>query len=216
MIEIDYKKATALDPLNIDADLFHLPEHNAKIDTIMIRQLGTKAVRNFYRTDVANNEAAYAILRDFDFIASSLDRHGLNPMVEVDGLEDAMIQAGFAGNSVPRGTITTYSSINPDGEQRRSFTGSQEENVFIDSLKTSFYALEVALNGLARLTVCSDRVDVTHALDTSTAAMQEMTNSMISVMRNISPAIFTTQIPKCGSEAEHPAPAGVCLCTLRE
>lgn len=194
MIEIDYKKATELDPLGIDADLFHLPEYNERADVLMIRQLGEKAVGNFRKTSVENMEESYAVLRDLDFIASSLDRHGFNPTSEVDGLEGAMVWAGFMGDSTPRGTITTYAGINPDGERRRSFTGSKEEDIFIDSLKVSFEELEVAMNGLARLTSRSDDVDFTHSLDKSTLAMQTMTNSTVAVMRNIPPEIFTGQI----------------------
>ena len=194
MIEIDYKKATELDPLGIDADLFHLPEYNERADILMIRQLGEKAVGNFRKTSVENTEESYAVLRDLDFIASSLDRHGFNPTSEVDGLEGAMVWAGFMGDSTPRGTITTYAGINPDGERRRSFTGSKEEDIFIDSLKVSFDELEIAMNGLARLTSRSDDVDFTHSLDKSTLAMQTMTNSTVAVMRNIPPEIFTGQI----------------------
>lgn len=194
MIEIDYKKATELDPLGIDADLFHLPEYNERADVLMIRQLGEKAVGNFRKTSVENTEESYAVLRDLDFIASSLDRHGFNPTSEVDGLEGAMVWAGFMGDSTPRGTITTYAGINPDGERRRSFTGSKEEDVFIDSLKVSFDDLEIAMNGLARLTSRSDDVDFTHSLDKSTLAMQTMTNSTVAVIRNIPPEIFTGQI----------------------
>lgn len=194
MIEIDYKKATELDPLGIDADLFHLPEYNERANVLMIRRLGEKAVGNFRKTSVENMEESYAVLRDLDFIASSLDRHGCNPTSEVDGLEDAMVWAGFASDSTPRGTITTYAGINPDGERRRSFTGSKEEDIFIDSLKVSFEELEAAMSGLARLTSRSDDVDFTHSLDKSTLAMQTMTNSTVAVMRNIPPEIFTGQI----------------------
>lgn len=194
MIEIDYKKTTELDPLNLDGDLFHLPEYNAKANTLMICQLGKKAVGNFRKAGIENREEAYAALRDLDFITSSLDRHGLKPMAEVDGLEDAMLWAGFVGDSVPRGTITTYAGVNPDGERRRSFTGSKEEDIFIDSLKVSFDELEIAMNGLSRLTLRSGGSDVIRSLDESTSAMQTMTNSTVSVMRNIPPTIFTGQI----------------------
>lgn len=50
MTEIDYKKATELDPLNIDADLFYLPEYNERANVLMIRRLGEKAVGNFRKT----------------------------------------------------------------------------------------------------------------------------------------------------------------------
>ena len=87
MIEIDYKKTTELDPLNLDGDLFHLPEYNAEANTLMICRLGKKAVGNFRKVGIENGEEAYAALRDLDFVASSLDRHGLKPMAEVDGLD---------------------------------------------------------------------------------------------------------------------------------
>jgi len=194
MIEIDYKKTTELDPLNIDADLFHLPEYNAKTNVLMVRRLGHKAVSNFRKNDTGNSEEAYAALRDLDFIASSLDRHGLNPMTEVEGLEEAMIWAGLVGDSAPRGTITTYAGVNPYGERRRSFTGTEEEDIFIDSLKVSFDDLELAMNGLARLTSQSNDIDFMHSLDKSTSAMQTMTNSTVSVIRSIPPTVFTGQI----------------------
>lgn len=93
MTEIDYKKAAEIDPLNIDADLAHLPEYNAEADTRILCRLAQKATRNFHGASIESREEAYAVLRDLDFIASSLDRHGLNPMKEVEGLEDAMIWA---------------------------------------------------------------------------------------------------------------------------
>lgn len=194
MTEIDYKKAAELDPLNIDADLAHLPEYNAEADTRTLCQLGQKAIRNFRGASVEKIEEVYAVLRDLDFIASSLDRHGLDPMKEVEGLEGAMIWAGFVGDSVPRGTITTYAGINPDGERRRSFTGSEEEALFIDSLKVSFDELEIAANSIADLTSHSKNGAFVHSLDTSTSAMQTMTNSTVAVMRNIPPTVFTGEI----------------------
>lgn len=194
MTEIDYKKAAEIDPLNIDADLAHLPEYNAEADTRTLCQLGQKAIRNFRRASIEKSEEAYAVLRDLDFIASSLDRHGLDPMKEVEGMEDAMIWAGFAGDSTPRGTITTYAGMNPDGERRRSFTGSEEEALFIDSLKVSFDELEIAANNIARLTSHSKNSAFVHSLNTGTSAMQTMTNSTVAVMRNIPPAIFTGEI----------------------
>lgn len=194
MTEIDYKKATELDPLNIDADLAHLPEYNAEVDTRTLCRIGQKAIHNFRKASIEKSEEAYAVLRDLDFIASSLDRHGLDPMKEVEGLEDAMIWAGFVGDSAPRGTITTYAGMNPDGERRRSFTGSKEEALFIDSLKISFDELEVATNSIARLTSYSKNGAFIHSLDTSTSAMQTMTNSTVAVMRNIPPTVFTGEI----------------------
>lgn len=194
MTEIDYEKASEIDPLNLDGDLFHLPEYNAKANTFMMCQLGKKAVGNFRKAGIESREEAYAILRDLDFVASSLDRHGIKPMAEIDGLEEAMSWAGSAGDSVPRGTITTYAGINPYGERQRSFTGSQEENIFIDSLKASFDELEIAMNSLSRLTMCSGESEVICSLDESISAVQTMTNSTVSVMRKISPTIFTGQI----------------------
>lgn len=95
MIEIDYKKAAKIDHLNIDADLACLPEYNAEADTRALCRLGQKAIRNFRETSVEKSEEAYAVLRDLDFIASSLDRHGLDLMKEVEGMEDVMVWSGL-------------------------------------------------------------------------------------------------------------------------
>lgn len=194
MTEINYRKIAELDPLKLDADLHSLPEYNAAGNTVMIRKLGAKATQNFPESGLASSEDAYAVLRDLDFIASSLDKHGLNPFTEIDHLEETMLRAGLAGTSIPRGTITTYAGANPDGERRRSFTGTDEETVFIDSLKISFNELEIAMRNLAGITPQSSSTDFVDLLNESTSATQTMTNSIVSVMRSVPPAIFTGQI----------------------
>ena len=194
MIELDYRKIAELDPLAIDEDILDLPRLNDKNLPLQLARLGSKMVANFYTLGVETPEEGYAALRDFDFLASSLDRANVNPFTRVDGLEGAMLDAGNLAKSVPRSTITTYAGANPTDERRRSFTGSQEENVFLDSLKTSFDELEIAFNAVASLGRTQGVGARIKALDASTEAMKTMIKCMVDVKRVIAPAYFTDHI----------------------
>jgi hypothetical protein len=194
MREIDYQKITELDPLHVDADIADMPVLNRHEQTDSIVKLGRKMVEAFPGINTESYEESYAALRDLDFVASSLNRHGLNPFSEVKDLEYAMVEAGAAAGSVPRGTITTYVATNPSGARQRSFTGSEEEGVFLANLKSSFDALEVAFHSISGLRPGSEEVHVQNALTATTAAMQIMVSSMIAVKRSVAPHYFTGQI----------------------
>jgi len=194
MTEFNYQKIAGLDPLGIDEDIFDLPQLNRTCNSTQLVNLGAKMARSFYDIGLGTAEEGYAALRDLDFVASSLDRAGVNPFSYVPRLEEAMLDAGDMAESVPRSTITTYAGANPDGVRRRSFTGSQEEDVFIASLRTSFDELEVALVGLGRLKKEEQAHAYAGTLDISANAVQTLVASMVKVKRTISPEFFTHNI----------------------
>lgn len=194
---LSYDNITSLDPLSLDSALRELPELNRNVDTTTIRKIAHAGIRALQLHPPTGIEEGLACLRDLDFLASSLDRHGVNPFEQVDGLEDAMIHAGDVASSVPRSTITTYAATNPTDERRRKFTDTPEEDIFLDSLKYSFDALDLSLMSLARLRLTQGRMDfdkITSSLEAANQGVRTLIDSMVSVKRTISPECFTNTL----------------------
>lgn len=93
---------------------------------------------------------------------------------------------------MPRSTITTYAGANPDGARRRSFTGSTQEELFIDGLKSSYVRLEIATQAMSRVDLDDPaKRGLAQALEAASHGMDAMIGSIIDVRRNISPEYFT-------------------------
>lgn len=105
------------DPLELDGVLRELPQHNEISDIHWLLATANMAVEKVVLLDAPDRTVATASLRDLDFIAGSLLRHGSDPFADVSGLEAAMISMGSAADTVPRGTIATYAAANPTGDR---------------------------------------------------------------------------------------------------
>jgi hypothetical protein len=171
-----------------------LPDLNTRGDIEGLREATahTSGVLRDYPID--DPADALAIIRDADFLTSSLLRHGENPFEGNPSLEEKLIQAGLVANTVPRGTVFTYAAANPTGERRRSFTGSPEEDAFISAVARSVLALDGAVDKMGGISSFSTDQQLQGALSDSSEAMDEMIRSIVEVMRAVPPEHFTNHM----------------------
>ncbi len=187
-----YEEVAKRDPLNIDGAMKILPDLNAESNIEGLEAVTKDALDESRRQRVLSQTDALAVIRDMDFLTSSLLRHGVQPFEVVPELEAELLRVSAIARTVPRGTVFTYAAANPAGERRRSFTGTAEEDVFIDAVSRSIVALDDAVDKIGSVSPYSG--DVTAALNTSGAAMDEMVRSIIEVKRTVTPEFFTFQM----------------------
>jgi len=193
---IDYGEVAEADPLSLDDRLLTLPLKNAAANTEALQADLEFAVDTL---DEASMSAlslvdSYAALRDIDFLAASLVRHGVDPITSIPGLETRLLQLSERTGTIPRGTVYTYAGFNPEGERQRSFTGSAEENLFITAVRQSVFTLDEATFSLSAITRQSSGQTIGDSLAYANAACDEMTTAIVAVHRGIPPHYFTNEL----------------------
>jgi hypothetical protein len=173
--------------------MVYLPELNAQGAVEAIVEATVYATGNAASLASPSRADALASIRDLDFLASSVLRHNQNPLEIVDRLEEQLVRLGGVAKSVPRGTVFTYAAANPSGERRRSFTGTQEEEVFIGAVIRSILALDGAMDGVGQIAL-SNVAGLQEVLVGSSVAMDEMIDSIVEVRRTVSPEFFSFQM----------------------
>lgn len=192
----EYFKISEKDPLDLDDCLMLLPEHNSVSDSTAIQIDLNYAVSNYLqlKNDFSSSEAI-AALRDMDFLCASLSRHGINPIESTAYLDQSLIQIASIAKTVPRGTVYTYGLSNPNNNRRRTFSGTDEENSFIDAVQHSSLALEAASYSLSKVVMLENSInDVTDALSDVVRGCTIATESIVDVHRNVSPSFFTNTL----------------------
>lgn len=188
-----YEQVAALDPLRLDTVIEYLPKMNADADTEAIFETTGYATNNAAELNIPSRSTALAAIRDLDFLASSLLRHGISPLDAIPGLEEQFVRLGAVADTVPRGTVFTYAAANPTGDRRRSFTGTMEEDAFIEAVTAGVVSLDTAVEAMGQ-TDLNDEAAMIDALTQSSEAMDTMVASIVNVQRVVSPEFFTFQM----------------------
>lgn len=185
---IDYTHAAQLDPFNLDADLAKLPHYNKTADTKQIGRLLCNATDCLVDLGPSSTpETNLAAMRDLDFLASSLVAHGVDPMQLSPSVEPAFAQLGDALQTVPRGTVYTYTSANPQQPRRRSFTGDPQEELFVQAVTDATNTMDAAVEVFAK---DGPRVGVAGFNQVAATLLDRV----IAVKRNVTPEFFTGEL----------------------
>ena len=187
------------DPLSADAVLIHLPEVNERGDLAwLMEQARTLAAAS---VDVSTPVNACAGLRDLGFLVSSAVRHA--PELDISLLEPALLRLGALAGEVPRDTVYSYSTRNPRGVRRRSFTGTPEEELFINSVAQAGTRLNDAVQQLADVLhadwTAPANTDgaggpMTAALSTARSSVKVLQDNLLRVKRHVTPHFFSSQL----------------------
>jgi hypothetical protein len=187
----DLEAIRSQDPLNADLMLAHLPEMNRRADSgalvALLRQLAERALAE----TIATPEAAFAAMRDIGIVLGSLKRHGIEPVAAVPEIEPILVQLGKCTNMVPRDTVHHYTSWNPLGERRRSYTGEEQEFWLQDAVTAVFPSLSASLavsDVLSTMSPNDARFGPLVAMLVD--ATGSMVNSIDSVTKRVSPVFF--------------------------
>lgn len=186
-----YEEVAKRDPLGVDRAMQVLPNLNAEGNVGGLEIITREALGESQRQQDLSQIDALAIIRDMDFLTSSLLRHGVQPLDLIPELEEELLRISGIAKTVPRGTVFTYAAANPEKERRRSFTGTAEEDVFISAVARSIIALDDAVNEISTASVCNGLVT---ALNSSSVAVDEMVGSIIEVKKTVTPEFFSSQM----------------------
>lgn len=135
----------AQDPLNADLRLSSLPAMNAAKDTDGLVRLLQYLVQQTRESHIDTSEKAFAAMRDIGIVLGSLKRHGVEPVQAVPEVEQPLVDLGAATNMIPRDTVHHYTSWNPVGARRRSYTGEPQEIWLQDAVVRVFPSLSASL-----------------------------------------------------------------------
>jgi hypothetical protein len=137
---------------------------------------------------------ALAALRDLGMIAAVVTRYGI-PVPDLPDLEQALARLGKLGGEVPRETLFSYTTRNPEGTRLRTFTNLTEERLFIDTLREGLLSTIVCLRATFQACLYEpyDPAFV-QSLEMAAEAFSELVPGIVEIRKKISPELFTFQM----------------------
>lgn len=137
---------------------------------------------------------AMAATRDVAMLASALTKLGIR-VSEVPVLEMMLLKLADKTYEVPADTVFSYGPRNPSGQRRRTFTGSNEEEMFIRSFTDGMDGLIIALASLEvlqEMDIC-DPMYAQYASE-ATDGMRAMVDAIFAVRKIVTPEVFTFKL----------------------
>ncbi|MET9654653.1 monodechloroaminopyrrolnitrin synthase PrnB family protein [Streptomyces sp. NPDC006460] len=181
----------AADPLGADAVLAALPAMNADADVAALTVALRTLLPDHDRAAEWNVVAALAAMRDLGILLGSLKRHGVQPAEAVPDVVPILELLGRRTDMVPRDTVHHYTTWNPAGPRRRTYTGHPMETDLQEAVRTAFPGLVAALDTCARV-ACLEPYDpgFATALDRTAHHVRSIVDSIDFTASNISPEFF--------------------------
>ncbi|MEU9860843.1 monodechloroaminopyrrolnitrin synthase PrnB family protein [Streptomyces sp. NPDC047971] len=181
----------AADPLGADAVLAALPAMNGDADgpalTVALRTLVPDP-------DLAAEWSvidALAAMRDLGMLLGSLKRHGIQPVAAVPEVLPVLELLGRRTDMVPRDTVHHYTTWNPSGARRRTYTGHPMEAHLQEAVRMVFPGLVAALDTCSRLARLEPYdPGFAGALDRVAQHLQTMVDSIDHTVAHVSPEFF--------------------------
>ncbi|MFE5484343.1 monodechloroaminopyrrolnitrin synthase PrnB family protein [Streptomyces sp. NPDC056527] len=181
----------AADPLGADAVLAALPAMNGDADgpalTVALRTLVPDP-------DLAAEWSvidALAAMRDLGILLGSLKRHGIQPVAAVPEVLPVLELLGRRTDMVPRDTVHHYTTWNPSGPRRRTYTGHPMEAHLQEAVRMVFPGLVAALDACSRLARLEPYdPGFAGALDRMARHLQSMVDSVDHTVAHVSPEFF--------------------------
>ncbi|MET9721504.1 monodechloroaminopyrrolnitrin synthase PrnB family protein [Streptomyces zaomyceticus] len=141
----------AADPLGADALLAAVPAMNADADVAALTVALRALVPDPDRAAQWSVGAACAAMRDLGILLGSLKRHGVQPLTAVPEALPVLELLGRRTDMVPRDTVHHYTTWNPPGPRRRTYTGHPTEALLQDAVRMVFPGLVAALDDCGRI-----------------------------------------------------------------
>lgn len=156
---------------------------------------------------------ARAATRDLGFLASALIKHGVE-LSAVPGLEESLLLLAQSTNEVPRDTLISFTSRNPTDYRMRTFTGLEEERLFVRSIQQGIQALPRCASLLEKVREYS-LLDAQYGevLQEAKQCFTALVHGMVEVRNAITPKTFSFQIQPyfpsfCLGQQLYSGPAG--------
>lgn len=185
----------SLDPLQADSIMQQLPGLNAKADVAGMRTICYNLLPHPNRLEAFDYYEAAAAMRDLGFFLGSMKRHGQEPVALVPELDYVLDVLGGKIGLPPRDTLLHYTSWNPDGLRRRTYTGTADEDHLIQSVKLGMLPLVKAIYGLkAMLELSPDDAGYSLLGQQVHADFEGMIKGIIHARKNVSTDYFANEL----------------------
>jgi hypothetical protein len=130
-------------------------------------------------------------MRDLGMFLGSLKRHGVEPLHAVPEAIPVLLELGRRTDMIPRDTVHHYTTWNPTGPRRRSYTAAPQEEVLQDSVRMVLPRLREGMEICCSL----DGLDLAHPLfasfaDRLTEHLSSLIESIDLVIAKVSPVFF--------------------------
>jgi hypothetical protein len=184
-----------LDPLGADHFMVDiLPTLNSLGKVGEVISLSKGIIPSGDKIEAMDGFEARAAIRDLGMVASSIQKHGV-PTRKIPDLERSLILIGMKLDEIPRETVFHYGPWNPADERTRTFTGTEEEKIFIQSFREGMQGLDLSINSLLELQNKSVfDLGFSHTLDLARDGFQKMVSAMVEVRRKVTPDFFSFQM----------------------
>ncbi|GAA4899812.1 monodechloroaminopyrrolnitrin synthase PrnB family protein [Streptomyces coeruleoprunus] len=181
----------AADPLGADALLAAVPAMNRDADVAALTVALRALVPELDRVDEWSVVDALAAMRDLGLLLGSLKRHGTEPLAAVPEALPVLQELGRRTDMVPRDTVHHYTTWNPLGRRRRTYTGAEMEAHLQDAVRMVFPALVAALDTCGRLARLEPYdPGFALALDRTAQHVQSMVDSIDFTVSHVTPEFF--------------------------
>lgn len=195
---ISFAKASELDILGFDSHIQTLITYNQHQDLDGLICLLGELVSKLGDLEMGQSLTpveATASLRDLGFVASSIRKIEKSPINFVPNLEQLLINLGKTANAIPRDNVYTYSLWNPRDSRQRSFTGTREEHVFIESIRTWIEQLEECRKILSTFTIdLWQSTLIEEKAESLLTHFEKMVEQMVNVRKHIPTSFFYSQL----------------------
>lgn len=184
-----------LDPLQADHKLKQLPAYNQEGNVAAIKELAYQLLPDRETACSFTYPQAAAAMRDMGIVMGSLKRHEQEPVECLPGLEAILMILAEKTSMPPRDTLVHYTSWNPEGDRRRTHTGSSDEQALIESINLAILPLSEAillLQDLLKLSF-SDPEFVSNCNRISDL-FQGMISGIVHARKNVSTSFFTKEL----------------------
>ncbi|MDX2559227.1 DUF1864 family protein [Streptomyces sp. TX20-6-3] len=141
----------AADPLGADGLLAAVPAMNADADVAALTVALRALVPDIDRAAQWSVGHALAAMRDLGILLGSLKRHGVQPLAAVPEALPVLELLGRRTDMVPRDTVHHYTTWNPPGPRRRTYTGHPTEARLQDAVRMVFPGLVAAVDDCGRV-----------------------------------------------------------------
>ncbi|MFE0650595.1 monodechloroaminopyrrolnitrin synthase PrnB family protein [Streptomyces sp. NPDC059534] len=193
----------AADPLGADALLAAVPRMNERADVAALTVALRTLLPDRERAALWSVAGAAAAMRDLGILLGSLKRHGVQPLAAVPEALPVLELLGRRTDMVPRDTVHHYTTWNPVGPRRRSYTGHPAEALLQEAVRMVFPGLAGALDDCARVARLEPHdAGFACALDRIAHRVRAMVDSIDLTVAEVSPEYFALTLRPYFEEVE--------------
>ncbi|WP_224994510.1 monodechloroaminopyrrolnitrin synthase PrnB family protein [Cesiribacter sp. SM1] len=185
----------SLDPLNADAVVKQIPAFNMDKNVEKLTSACYSLLPHPDRLESFDYYESVAAMRDLGFFLGSMKRHGVEPVEAVPELDYVLDVLGSKTNLPPRDTLLHYTSWNPVGFRRRTYTGTPDEDNLIQSVSMAMTPLIKAIFALEAMhSIRPDMPAFAACAKEAAGAFEGMIAGIVHTRKHVSVSYFAHEL----------------------